>query len=668
MPSFSSRLILVAMLLWAPGASGLGAAQRTTAVSGLVTDQTGASVAGELPVSATVVTREQALASPERSVDGLLRNVASVQLQGYDVDSIPLEPSLAMRGVGIGDSADRGLALVDGLPLNGGFFGHVNWNRVPKRLLDQVEVVRGASSNLFGSYAMGGVVNIVTRVPSARETAIDLQYGEDNRVQGNLFHGGVAGTKTAYSFNANLTDTDGFYTVRDEDRRPIDTRLSNRLANVQGRLDAAPTDRLRLFVKGAYDDQRRRGPYENAGIDSNVGDVAGGLTADLRQAGTLEVRAMYLNEHFDVRNVRIVDDTTTFVANPHLTDADILLASALWSQARRGPLAQLAAGVDFRRIDGTDAQDVYNTPGQLSAHIVGAGVQTSVGVFGQASVRPSSITEILAGVRLDRFVNSDGRITTDGVPNTFPDRTLTIPSFRVAGRVQATSAVGIRGALFKGFTAPTLATLYRSFESPTFRGLANPDLKEERLLGGDGGVEVRRGRLSAQINGFYNHVDDFLGSVEVDDVTDKFTVQVANVLAIRSRGVEAMADIRVARKLTVSGNYTFTNAVVVEGDLTGNAVEGVPRHAFGVSGIYMSAPLTLTAKVRYVAATFQDIDNEAPQDARFIVDVLASRRINRLLALFVAGENLFDYQYVADGFSGSLGPPRQMSVGLRLTF
>ena len=49
-------------------------------------------------------------------------------------------------------------------------------------------------------------------------------------------------------------------------------------------------------------------------------------------------------------------------------------------------------------------------------------------------------------------------------------------------------------------------------------------------------------------------------------------------------------------------------------------------------------------KARFVDDTFQDITNEAPQDARFIVDFLASRRIHRTLELFVAGENLFDYE------------------------
>jgi outer membrane cobalamin receptor len=515
---------------------------------------------------------------------------------------------------------------------------------------------------------MGGVVDIITRVPTARETAIDLQYGQNNRVQANLYHGGLAGSRSSYSVNANVTDSDGFYTVVDEDRRPIDTRLASNLINLQGRVDTTLTDRVRLFARAAFDDQGRDGPYQNASTDTDLFDLAGGVGVNLEDAGTLNFRAMYGNENFDVRNVRIVDDTTTFVANPHDSDSNNLLLSGQWGLPMSGPLSHVSAGVDLRRIDGSDDQLVFNSPGQLSAQIVGEGVQTSFGVFGQVSLRPTATTEILAGVRLDRFDNSDGQITTNGVPQSFPDRTLTIPSFRVAGRVQATPVVGVRGAIFKGFTAPTLATLYRSFESPTFRGLSNPDLVEERLLGGDGGVEIHRGPVTAQVNYFYNRVEDFLGSAEVGFVNGKFTVQLANVAAIRSRGLETMAEVRVSPEVTLAGHYTFTDAVVVEGDLEGNEVEGAPRHTFAVSGSYASRVATVTVRARFVDDTFQDITNEAPQDAHFIVDFLAARPIGRHFEIFVTGENVFDDEYIADGFGESLGPPRQMALGLRLTF
>ena len=123
----------------------------------------------DLPVSATVLTREEIINSPARSIDDLLRDVAGIQLPlDSSGDLFPLQPSIAIRGIGVGDTATRVLVLVDGIPINGGFFGNVLWNRVPKDNVERIEVVRGASSSLYGSYAMGGVVNIVTRVPAQR--------------------------------------------------------------------------------------------------------------------------------------------------------------------------------------------------------------------------------------------------------------------------------------------------------------------------------------------------------------------------------------------------------------------------------------------------------------------------------------------------------------------
>jgi outer membrane receptor protein involved in Fe transport len=366
--------------------------------------------------------------------------------------------------------------------------------------------------------------------------------------------------------------------------------------------------------------------------------------------------------------VRIVDDVTTFVANPHIAESDDFGLSVRWSKALAGVFAQLTTGADFRRIDGYDQQEVLNTPGQLNARILGAGVQTSVGAFVQASLRPSEWSEILAGVRLDRFSNSNGRIVTNDAAVAYDDRSFTIASPRVAGRAQITSNLGLRGAWFGGFRAPTLAELYRSFESPTFRGLSSPDLQEERLQGGDGGIEFRYERLAGQVNGFYNRLEDFVGSAEVGFVDGKFTVRATNVAAVRSRGLEAMATVRVSDFVTVDGSYTFTDATVVEGELEGNDVEGAPRHAYSLVGTYLAPRTTITVKARFVDDSFQDISNEAPQDAHFIVDLLTAQRVHRHIEIFVAGENVFDDQYVADGFGPTLGAPRQFSVGLRVSF
>ena len=64
------------------------------------------------------------------------------------------------------------LVLLDGIPLNDLFFGSIQWNRVPLETVSQIEIVRGGDATLWGNYAMGGVVNIITQSPTKNELII----------------------------------------------------------------------------------------------------------------------------------------------------------------------------------------------------------------------------------------------------------------------------------------------------------------------------------------------------------------------------------------------------------------------------------------------------------------------------------------------------------------
>ena len=98
--------------------------------------------------------------------------------------------------------------------------------------------------------------------------------------------------------------------------------------------------------------------------------------------------------------------------------------SLQWSKGFGGLLSRLAGGLDFRRIDGKDDQDVFNTPNTLDATVVGEGKQTSVGIFAEVSLKPWEQVEILGGLRYDYFGNSDGRIVTNGIAQNFGNRNL----------------------------------------------------------------------------------------------------------------------------------------------------------------------------------------------------------------------------------------------------
>jgi outer membrane receptor protein involved in Fe transport len=624
----------------------------------------------ELPLSATVITREDILNSPGRSIDDSLRNVAGIQLNLDSADVIfPIIPSIAMRGIGVGDTATRSLVLVDGIPINGGFFGNVFWNRVPKPVIDRVEVVRGASSSLFGSYAMGGVVNIVTAAASKTEGSTEALYGQNNRFQGNFNYGYVLNENASLSFNGDYYDTNGFYRVPSSQIQPVDERLHGSSYNAQGQANLTFSNSVKGFLRAGYNKQRQLGEFVNERRNTEIPDIAGGLNIDLNGHGQLGVNAFYAHEHFRIDNVEVVNPISSFVSNAHRTTSDDYGFSLQWSKGYGGPFSRLSAGLDFRRIDGKDDQDVFNSPNSLDAIVLGAGKQTSVGIFAEASLKPWEKVEILGGLRYDYFGNSDGRIVTNGITQDFADKNFNIVSPRVAARYQFIEPLAFRTAFYGGFRAPALSQLYRSFESPTFRGLPNPNLKEERLWGGDVGLDLQLGKFSGQFNGFYNRVKNFVGSEDVGFINGKFTVMASNVAEIKSRGIELIGNWRLTEELALSLYYTYTNAEVSKGPLKGNQNEGAPQNMAGFSVNYrFPFGLYMNARGRYVDHSFQDISNTAPQSAHFIFDLLASYPVYKNLEVLFTAENLFDKQYVSDGFGQVLGAPQQISGGFRFRF
>jgi iron complex outermembrane receptor protein len=120
-------------------------------------------------------------------------------------------------------------------------------------------------------------------------------------------------------------------------------------------------------------------------------------------------------------------------------------------------------------------------------------------------------------LRGDFFRNFDGRTIESGVVTNFDDKSFNEVTFRLALRYQVVDAVAIRGAAYRGFRAPTLANLYRSFGTTSFVGLSNPQLEPETLIGGEVGLDLqaKAAKLTVQLNGFYNVVNDFIAGVAV---------------------------------------------------------------------------------------------------------------------------------------------------------
>ena len=97
----------------------------------------------------------------------------------------PDAQGVSLRGIGP-SGVSRTLVLIDGVPFNDPFGGWVYWTRVPLESVDRIEVVDGTSSSVYGNYAMGGVINIVSARPRPRTFELRTQYGNKQQPQGRL--------------------------------------------------------------------------------------------------------------------------------------------------------------------------------------------------------------------------------------------------------------------------------------------------------------------------------------------------------------------------------------------------------------------------------------------------------------------------------------------------
>ena len=134
----------------------------------------------DTPGSTVLLSTADVVAAPSLRVDDVLREVPGFSLfrRSGSRTANPSSQGVSLRGLG-GTAASRALVLADGISLVDPFGGWVDWDRLPRVAISTVEVVRGGASNLYGSDAMGGVVQFLMRQPEAPAFTLETSYGNE---------------------------------------------------------------------------------------------------------------------------------------------------------------------------------------------------------------------------------------------------------------------------------------------------------------------------------------------------------------------------------------------------------------------------------------------------------------------------------------------------------
>ena len=643
--------------------------------------------AGDAPASVTVISREDVRQSASQTVDDLLRQVPGFSLfrRTSSVVGHPTTQGLSLRGIGPSGTS-RALVLLDGVPINDPFGGWVYWNRIPLQSIEQIEVVHGGGSSVWGNGALGGVVHILTRRPVERAAFFETSYGSYDTRNFDLLLTEAKGP-LRLSLEGNYFDTGGYPIVKESRRGAIDIDATSRHSTFNGRVELVDSPDLSLFASGNYFDEDRG---NGTPLQFNRTGAGAFATGGRLRAGDFGELAAAVYGHF--QEFRSTFSTQAADRNSETLALDQTVPSTSaggylqWS--RRFGSHLVASGGDIRWVDGETQEKVY-VSGAFARTRIAGGEQLVGGVFVQDVYTPHPAWELVGGIRGDYWRSYHGtrRDTPppagSGIPPSqeFSDLDRILASPRIAALFHATSSTDVRASAYQGFRVPTLNELYRVFRVRNDVTVANEHLRPERLTGGELGVQQRWGPLEARVTAFWNEVRDLVANVTLatplpDCPAGTTCRQRQNLDLSRIRGFESELELRLTREWRFVASYLFSDARVVEAPqqptLEGNRLAQVPEHNVTLGVRYTHPAIaTVSATARYVGGQFEDDLNTLPLGSYVVLDLFVSRALAKWAEAFVGVENLFGQTYSTGRTSEgvvSIGAPRLVHGGLRLAF
>jgi outer membrane receptor protein involved in Fe transport len=652
----------------------------------LVTATRTSTPVGETPVSDIQLTSVNLQATPALTLDDALRQVPGFSLfrRTSSRTANPTTLGVSLRGLGA-NGASRVLVLEDGIPLNDPFGSWVYWDRVPDASVASVEVAQEGASSLYGSEALGGVIQFLTRPAQPAGISLETSYGNQNTQDVSLSAGGQLGRWESV-FSGEAFHTDGYILVPKADQGSVDTNAYSQHGIADLTIKRKIGAQSDVFARESYfDDSRNNGTIgQTNGI--RLGEGALGADLDLGSLGNLQLRSYGDFETYQQRFYSVpLDQNSEAVTDLQTVPAQGVGASALWSRGL-GRRQTLVAGFDDHEEIGHSNEQIFSsTTGSNTKDTFTGGHQRTAGVFGEDLIQIAPRWTLGVSARFDDWSNFDAFLITQ--PLIPPDPTVTTPyakrsytafSPRASLVQELNSHVSWSAAVYRAFRAPTLNELYRSFRQANNLTDANASLTAERLTGGETGVALQGLNQRLQVRGtfFFNEIVNPISSVSCQvnpfpsicptPTVNTLTFVRANPGRTSAPGFEVDWLAQITSRFQLSGGYQFVDATIISApgqpSLVNTWVAQVPHNVLTFQARYTN-PSLLSFSVEGRLVGMQLDTNQLPMGSFFVLDAMASRKLTHGVEIFAAVENLLNEQYVSTAAT-SLSPPQ---IGLPIT-
>jgi outer membrane receptor protein involved in Fe transport len=637
---------------------------------------------GELqsPVTTRVLSTQALSTTASITMDDRVRQLPGVEMfrRSSSLVANPTSQGISVRGLG-STSASRTLVTQDDVPLNDPIGGWIHWEEQPELAIHSVELVRGGASDLYGSSAIGGVLNFITARPTSNLVEVRGSYGSNATYDTSALAQTKHGPWGLLAAGGTL-GTDGYIQQAPSQRGPID--VPSNVHSQNGLLVGEhASDALRLFARGSVMNEARGNgtPYQTNG--TRLWRYATGADWQSAHNDTTVLRFYGSTEHYrqtfsSVTNTPTpAEPTCTYRCGEtptrfSLVPVNELGAVAHWSRPFGSGLV-LLAGADVHDVRIWDQEQTYGaapTLTNLSDH------QRDAGLYAEAMWVHRAWTVSASG-RMDWFQNYDGNLRAWNGSTWIPSPTqppelsqhLFNPRMGVSRKFLEHWAVSASG--FRAFRAPTPSELYRSTQVGNKLTLPNGSLLSERATGWETGVAYQRPWGAIRSSYFFTEVNRPIVAVTISPNSSPILLRRQNLGQITSKGVSVDFEIAPQHWLSLDGGYQYAHATVTSGSQdVGNWIPEVARN-MGTLNLRAFKPRLgmLSLLSRMSGRQYDDDANLFLLHGFFRLDAYASHDFGSRFQVFAAGENLFDRQIeVSKTPSTTLGTPRTVRVGLQL--
>jgi outer membrane receptor for ferrienterochelin and colicins len=580
----------------------------------------------DVPVETLVITEEDIQKTNAKNIIGVLKEIPGLNIANHD----DIFGTYSWRSTlqGLPFNSGYGLILIDGQRAMGcgqsggmGEYG-IGLNQLPVSMIDRIEVVKGPGSAIYGSDAITGVINIITKKISDKPTGwAGTAYGwydvkrETSGGTEETADGERILNQHNVGYSDRISDSVGYllaYHYDSGEDITADPLHSYRHA-FMGKMDAQATDKVALFSKlelSDYEktDNREEDSYRvSLGTDWQVSDQH--LLALKGYTYNWDFVHGTHGDPYGYKNGYISYHQAELQYTWHMTDSNTLTGGGEFQNQRIDYSIENQDGSVIMTDEDIDTKSFF--------------LQDELSLWNKIT--------LVGGVRYD-----DHSVFGEEIN----------PKFSTM--IRLAEATTFRGSIGRSFKSPTIRQLY--YDAPyrhgSFYAQSNRDLKPEKALGYTAGVEQRLLDDRMMLNlGFFRHeVEDMVVRVDTGTFNDDDGLPIMsyeNVEKAWTQGVEFMCRARLAGALEVTMAYTYTQT---ENKDTGKELTYVPDHSFSLRPSYEFEDLQvgISAGIAYTGRQYTNADNTEQIDAHTVVDGKIYKYLSSKCKLSFEADDIFD--------------------------